>query len=86
LKKQIKKIIVDSIHNRENNCSSYLQQSVPQMTINPEIERKTLSFSSDQVQCMCEALQQKGDVEKLAIFLWSLPPNEILRTNESVLR
>lgn len=56
------------------------------MTVNPEISRKCLSFSANQVQCLCEALQQKGDVEKLATFLWSLPPSELLRTNESVLR
>ncbi|XP_055703587.1 uncharacterized protein LOC129802057 isoform X2 [Phlebotomus papatasi] len=56
------------------------------MTVNPEISRKCLSFSASQVQCLCEALQQKGDVEKLATFLWSLPPSELLRTNESVLR
>lgn len=39
-----------------------------------------------QVQCLCEALQQKGDVEKLATFLWSLPTSDLFRTNESVLR
>lgn len=52
----------------------------------PEIGRKCMSFSPEQVQCMCEALQQKGDVEKLATFLWNLPPSELLRNNESVLR
>lgn len=35
---------------------------------------------------MCEALQQRGDLDKLAGFLWSLPPSELLRGNESVLR
>lgn len=35
---------------------------------------------------MCEALQQKGDIERLARFLWSLPPNELLRGNEAVLK
>ena len=39
-----------------------------------------------QIQCMCEALQQKGDVEKLATFLWSLPPNELLSNNDTILR
>lgn len=48
--------------------------------------RKFFSFSSEQIQCMCDALQQKGDIEKLATFLWSLPPSELLRTNESILR
>jgi len=35
---------------------------------------------------MCEALQQKGDIEKLTTFLCSLPPSEFFKTNESVLR
>ncbi|KAK4873199.1 hypothetical protein RN001_015228 [Aquatica leii] len=48
--------------------------------------KKSLSFSPDQVQCMCEALHQRGDVERLATFLWSLPPSELLRGNESILR
>ncbi|XP_031346107.1 homeobox protein six1-like isoform X1 [Photinus pyralis] len=48
--------------------------------------KKLLSFSADQVQCMCEALHQRGDVERLATFLWSLPPSELLRGNESILR
>ncbi|CAG9572982.1 unnamed protein product [Danaus chrysippus] len=48
--------------------------------------RRCLNFNSEQVQCVCEALQQKGDIEKLAAFLWSLPPSELLRGNETVLR
>lgn len=51
-----------------------------------EFGRKGLSFSPDHVQCLCEALQQRGDVEKLATFLWNLPTNELFRSNESVLR
>lgn len=35
---------------------------------------------------MCEALHQRGDIERLAAFLWSLPNSEILRSNESILR
>ncbi|XP_060520474.1 homeobox protein SIX6 [Cylas formicarius] len=48
--------------------------------------KKSISFSADQVQCMCEALQQRGDVERLSTFLWSLPQCESLRGNESILR
>ncbi|XP_030387093.1 homeobox protein SIX3 [Scaptodrosophila lebanonensis] len=50
------------------------------------IDAKMLQFSTDQIQCMCEALQQKGDIEKLTAFLCSLPPSEFFKTNESVLR
>lgn len=45
-----------------------------------------MPFNAEQVQCLCEALQQKGDVERLASFLWSLPTNDVFRSNESVLR
>ncbi|XP_037033127.1 homeobox protein six1 isoform X2 [Bradysia coprophila] len=55
-------------------------------SVNIDIGRRYLTFTPDQVTCLCEALQQKGDVEKLASFLWSLPSNDIFRTNESVLR
>lgn len=48
--------------------------------------KKTVSFSPDQVQCMCEALQQRGDIERLASFLWYLPNSETLQHNESILR
>ncbi|GBP26308.1 Homeobox protein SIX4 [Eumeta japonica] len=51
-----------------------------------ESMRRCVNFNSEQVQCVCEALQQKGDIEKLATFLWSLPPSELLRGNDSVLR
>ncbi|XP_067943617.1 homeobox protein SIX6-like [Watersipora subatra] len=43
-------------------------------------------FSPEQIACVCEALQQSGDVERLSRFLWSLPPSELLRSNESVLK
>lgn len=46
----------------------------------------SMPFNAEQVQCLCEALQQKGDVERLASFLWSLPAGDLFRSNESVLR
>lgn len=50
------------------------------------VPKRPLSFTTEQVACMCEALQQTEDVEKLARFLWSLPPNQLVRGQESVLR
>ena len=44
------------------------------------------SFSAEQIGCVCEALQQSNDMERLSRFLWSLPPNELLHGCESVLR
>nr|XP_061824834.1 homeobox protein SIX4-like [Nerophis lumbriciformis] len=46
----------------------------------------SLAFSPEQVACVCEALQQGGNVDRLARFLWSLPQSELLRGNESILK
>ncbi|KAM4690951.1 homeobox protein SIX4 [Rhinophrynus dorsalis] len=46
----------------------------------------TLAFSPEHVACVCEALQQGGDLERLARFLWSLPQSDLLRGNESILK
>nr|CAD7577043.1 unnamed protein product [Timema californicum] len=48
--------------------------------------KKAMSFSPEHIACMCEALQQSGDLEKLEMFLWNLPPNELLRGNEAIFR
>ncbi|XP_011291318.1 protein sine oculis [Musca domestica] len=53
---------------------------------NIQMDRKFLQFTTDQIQCMCEALQQKGDIEKLTTFLCNLPASELFKNNESVLR
>lgn len=65
------------------------RERVPQTFFNENENaniRRCLNFNSEQVQCVCEALQQKGDIEKLAAFLWSLPESELQRGNETVLR
>ncbi|VDP03352.1 unnamed protein product [Soboliphyme baturini] len=41
---------------------------------------------AEQVACVCEVLQQSGNIERLARFLWSLPICEELHKNETVLR
>ncbi|XP_065361368.1 protein sine oculis [Calliphora vicina] len=53
---------------------------------NIQMDRKFLQFTTDQIQCMCEALQQKGDIDKLTTFLCNLPASELFKNNESVLR
>lgn len=58
----------------------------PSQIIATTIDKKPVSFSADQVACMLEALQQAGDMERLAQFLWALPPSELLRGNEAVLK
>ncbi|XP_076178072.1 homeobox protein six4 [Ptiloglossa arizonensis] len=46
---------------------------------------KTSNFTPEQISCMCEALSQSQDIEKLTRFLWSLQPGELLRGGESVM-
>ncbi|XP_012264792.1 homeobox protein SIX2 [Athalia rosae] len=43
------------------------------------------NFTPEQISCMCEALSQSQDIDRLTRFLWSLPPGELLRGGESVL-
>lgn len=86
---------IDPIANRENENRSHPYGMSPNgaavgghgnNVINMDLGRKQLDFSPDHVQCLCEALQQKGDVEKLATLLWSLPSSDFIRSNESILR
>lgn len=68
-----------NVENSENFLSSSNEIAM-------EIDRKFYTFSADQVQCMCEALQQKNDIEKLSVFLYGLPSDELLNSNEVILR
>ncbi|XP_055947986.1 homeobox protein SIX1-like [Argiope bruennichi] len=74
--------------NRTSSGASteYCATKSPNSKLNELLSGHGLTFSSDQVACMCEALQQAGNIERLGRFLWSLPPNDQLRCNESVLR
>lgn len=51
-----------------------------------ECSPSSLAFSPEQVACVCEALLQGGNVDRLARFLWSLPQSDLLRGNESILK
>ena len=46
----------------------------------------SFGFTQEQVACVCEVLQQGGNIERLARFLWSLLACEHLHKNESVLK
>lgn len=56
----------------------------------PILAVPTLAFSSMQVEIVCKTLEESGDIERLARFLWSLPvalPNmHDLLNLEAVLR
>lgn len=77
----------DSEDSRENSTPGSDFDPEKRLSLSPEQGTdKRLTFSPEQVACVCEALQQKGDVERLARFLWSLPPSELLRGSEAVLK
>ncbi|XP_013785875.1 homeobox protein six1-like [Limulus polyphemus] len=46
----------------------------------------SFGFTQEQVACVCEVLQQSGNIDRLGRFLWSLPACEHLHKNESVLK
>lgn len=50
------------------------------------VQTPSFGFTQEQVACVCEVLQQSNSIERLARFLWSLPPCEHLHKNESVLK
>ncbi|XP_051726215.1 homeobox protein SIX5 [Ctenopharyngodon idella] len=50
-------------------------------------QNSALSFSTDQVACLCEALLQAGNVDRLWRFLSTIPPSaDLLRGNETLLK
>lgn len=46
----------------------------------------SFGFTLEQVACVCEVLQQSGQITRLDRFLWSLPPCQSLQSHESVLQ
>nr|XP_057936779.1 homeobox protein SIX5 [Doryrhamphus excisus] len=50
-------------------------------------QKSAVSFSTDQVSCLCEALLQAGNVDRLWRFLSTIhPSSELLRGNETLLK
>ncbi|XP_078464606.1 uncharacterized protein LOC144728810 [Lampetra planeri] len=45
----------------------------------------SFGFTQEQVACVCEALLQGGNMERLGRFLWSLPACEQIQRSESIL-
>ncbi|KAI1903835.1 hypothetical protein AGOR_G00031310 [Albula goreensis] len=51
------------------------------------LEGSAINFSSDQIACVCEALLQAGNVDRLRRFLATIPSSaELLRGNETLLK
>ncbi|XP_053679683.1 protein Optix [Anopheles nili] len=65
-------------------------QPHPILAPSPLFALPTLNFTASQVATVCETLEESGDIERLARFLWSLPvahPNVTeLDRSEAVLR
>ncbi|KAK3599175.1 hypothetical protein CHS0354_041015 [Potamilus streckersoni] len=68
------------------SCNNSGASSPSNSNSSEPLNGQNLTFSPEQVACVCEALQQKGDTDRLALFLWSLPPSELLRGSEAVLK
>lgn len=76
----------DTLNGSGDNTQTSNPASPSSATTSELLSGKNLTFSPEQVACVCEALQQKGDIDRLARFLWSLPPSELLRGSEAVLK
>lgn len=70
----------DTIHNTGNMLTAAHNGS-PNREALP-----SFGFTQEQVACVCEVLQQSGQIERLGRFLWSLPQCDKLQLNESVLK
>lgn len=74
---------------RETLLSSHQKSGVQNLTMKGEESDESMpsfGFTQEQVACVCEVLQQAGNVERLGRFLWSLPQCEKIQLNESVLK
>lgn len=60
----------------------------PILAPSPLFALPTLNFTASQVATVCETLEESGDIERLARFLWSLPVAHpvIYRTQNCLLR
>lgn len=78
----------------ENNCNLNNQILLASHNVHNTVMKgdesddsiPSFGFTQEQVACVCEVLQQAGNVERLGRFLWSLPQCEKIQLNESVLK
>ncbi|KAL5474781.1 hypothetical protein EMCRGX_G026791 [Ephydatia muelleri] len=68
-------------------CLSFARNIMNGYQIPPAmVPYNAYGLSQEQVACVCDVLQQSGNIERLARFLWSLPACEQIQKNESVLK
>ncbi|XP_030621355.1 homeobox protein SIX5 [Chanos chanos] len=88
---------LESTEQTENSTEESTQQSVKfkeetdqdkeSEELLQNFQNSALSFSTDQVACLCEALLQAGNVDRLWRFLSTIPPSaDLLRGNETLLK
>lgn len=82
----IDKISSSDIRTSSTGYKDKSLSSLKEPTVSDFLAKKSLSFSPEQITCICETLQQSGDIDKLGRFLWSLPENDVLNGHEAVLR
>lgn len=72
---------------KEPTITDFISKKSSTSSSSSTVSSPSLGFSAEQITCICETLQQSGDIEKLAHFLFSLPPEaEPLQGHEAVLR
>ena len=68
-------------------CLSFARNIMNGYQLSPGmIPYTAYDLSPEQVACVCDVLQQSGNIERLARFLWSLPACEQIQKNESVMK
>jgi Transcriptional regulator, SIX1, N-terminal SD domain len=79
-----------NLNTTNNNQILLGNQNVQNLTMKGEESDESIpvsfGFTQEQVACVCEVLQQSGNIERLGRFLWSLPQCEKIQLNESVLK
>lgn len=66
--------------NGQNNHPSSSRSSVPCLN------DKKISFTMEQIECVCEVLQNTENFDRLKHFLWSLPTCDKVQGNEYVVK
>ena len=72
-----------------SNSNSNSNSTTPPTNMQSTPSMPSLNFSPQQVAQVCESLEESGDTERLARFLWSLsviPGSNLLTQHESILR
>ena len=71
-----------------NQSENFYHQQPPPASASPAKSPifPSFGFTQEQVACVCEVLQNSGNIDRLARFLWSLPACDHLHKNESVLK